>query len=254
MTVETFASCYHYIMNSYGKGGVKDRELCLASQRNRPLMSETGPNSEVAVGSGHFRLSLKSRRRSAHSVRPLRARKIWKSRMGFGGTQHDLDRQPAGGAGGRAASLFCWRCFSGPNRSASRPFAIPLREPPTPRCLPPIRDRIMASSPPADLGLPQPVSAFAFRTKALFLVCVLLAGVYGAATVSRSSRLVRATPAAIALILLPMASGEPRFGPALPCIAPPVHPQSPERWHPARTQSDPGQDHRHSPPGEETAI
>jgi len=43
---------------------------------------------------------------------------------------------------------------------------------------------------------------FAFQIKAFFLLCVIVAGVYGAATVSRRILLVQAAPAAIALILL----------------------------------------------------
>ena len=51
-------------------------------------------------------------------------------------------------------------------------------------------------------GLVQPVPAFAFEIKMFFLLCVIVAGVYGAATVSRRILLVQAAPAAIALILL----------------------------------------------------
>jgi putative membrane protein len=51
-------------------------------------------------------------------------------------------------------------------------------------------------------GLVQGVPAFAFQIKIFFLLCVLVAGVYGAATVSRRILLVQAAPAAIALILL----------------------------------------------------
>jgi putative membrane protein len=43
---------------------------------------------------------------------------------------------------------------------------------------------------------------FAFQIKVFFLLCVIVAGVYGAATVSRRILLVQAAPAAIALILL----------------------------------------------------
>jgi len=43
---------------------------------------------------------------------------------------------------------------------------------------------------------------FAIQIKTFFLVCVIVAGVYGAATVSRRILLVQAAPAAIALILL----------------------------------------------------
>jgi putative membrane protein len=51
-------------------------------------------------------------------------------------------------------------------------------------------------------GLVQAVPAFAFQIKIFFLLCVIVAGVYGAATVSRRILLVQAAPAAIALILL----------------------------------------------------
>ena len=51
-------------------------------------------------------------------------------------------------------------------------------------------------------GLIQGVPAFAFQIKAFFLLCVIVAGVYGAATVSRRILLVQAAPAALALILL----------------------------------------------------
>jgi putative membrane protein len=51
-------------------------------------------------------------------------------------------------------------------------------------------------------GLVQGVPAFTFQIKTFFLLCVIVAGVYGAATVSRRILLVQAAPAAIALILL----------------------------------------------------
>ncbi len=51
-------------------------------------------------------------------------------------------------------------------------------------------------------GLIESVPAFAFQIKVFFLLCVIVAGVYGAATVSRRILLVQAAPAAIALILL----------------------------------------------------
>ena len=51
-------------------------------------------------------------------------------------------------------------------------------------------------------GLLQSVPAFAFRIKVFFLLCVIVAGAYGAATVSRRILYVQAAPAAIALILL----------------------------------------------------
>jgi putative membrane protein len=51
-------------------------------------------------------------------------------------------------------------------------------------------------------GLIQSTPAFAFQIKVFFLLCVIVAGIYGAATVSRRILLVQAAPAAIALILL----------------------------------------------------
>ncbi len=51
-------------------------------------------------------------------------------------------------------------------------------------------------------GLVQGVPGFAFQIKVFFLLCVIVAGIYGAATVSRQILLVQAAPAAIALILL----------------------------------------------------
>ena len=51
-------------------------------------------------------------------------------------------------------------------------------------------------------GLVQGNPAFAFQIKTFFLLCVIIAGIYGAATVSRRILFVQAAPAAIALILL----------------------------------------------------
>jgi putative membrane protein len=51
-------------------------------------------------------------------------------------------------------------------------------------------------------GLVQGTPAFAFQIKAFFLLCVIIAGVYGASTVSRRILYVQAAPAAVALILL----------------------------------------------------
>ena len=51
-------------------------------------------------------------------------------------------------------------------------------------------------------GLIQGVPSFAFQIKMFFLLCVIVAGVYGAATVSRRILFVQAAPAAIAVILL----------------------------------------------------
>jgi putative membrane protein len=51
-------------------------------------------------------------------------------------------------------------------------------------------------------SLVQNVPSFAFQIKVFFLLCVIVAGVYGAATVSRRILFVQAAPAALALILL----------------------------------------------------
>jgi putative membrane protein len=51
-------------------------------------------------------------------------------------------------------------------------------------------------------GLLHPAPAVAFQIKVFFLACVVIAGIYGAATVSKRILMVQALPAAIALILL----------------------------------------------------
>jgi putative membrane protein len=51
-------------------------------------------------------------------------------------------------------------------------------------------------------GLVQSNPAFAFEIKVFFLLCAIIAGSYGTATVSRRILFVQAAPAAIALILL----------------------------------------------------
>ena len=51
-------------------------------------------------------------------------------------------------------------------------------------------------------GLVHGIPAFAFQIKVFFLLCVIVAGIYGAVTVSRRILLVQAAPAALALILL----------------------------------------------------
>jgi putative membrane protein len=51
-------------------------------------------------------------------------------------------------------------------------------------------------------GLVQGTPAFAFQIKVFFLLCVIVAGVYGAATVSRRILYIQAAPAVVALILL----------------------------------------------------
>jgi putative membrane protein len=51
-------------------------------------------------------------------------------------------------------------------------------------------------------GLLQPNVAFAFQIKVFFLLCVIVAGLYGAVSVSRKILFVQAAPAALALIFL----------------------------------------------------
>jgi putative membrane protein len=51
-------------------------------------------------------------------------------------------------------------------------------------------------------GLVQSTPGFAVQIKVFFLLCVIVAGVYGAVTVSRRILYVQATPAALALVLL----------------------------------------------------
>jgi putative membrane protein len=51
-------------------------------------------------------------------------------------------------------------------------------------------------------GLFHPVPAAAFQIKVFFLLCVIVAGAYGAWSVSRRILFVQAGPAALALILL----------------------------------------------------
>ena len=51
-------------------------------------------------------------------------------------------------------------------------------------------------------GLLHPAPAFGLQIKVFFLLCVIVAGVYGAATVSKRILVVQAAPAALALILL----------------------------------------------------
>ena len=57
-------------------------------------------------------------------------------------------------------------------------------------------------------GLLEGASGFGLRIKTFFLLCVVIAGVYGALTVSRRILYVQAAPAAIALLLLWLA---PRY-------------------------------------------
>jgi len=51
-------------------------------------------------------------------------------------------------------------------------------------------------------GLLHPTSALAFQIKVFFLLCVIVAGAYGAYSVSRRILFVQALPAALALIFL----------------------------------------------------
>jgi putative membrane protein len=51
-------------------------------------------------------------------------------------------------------------------------------------------------------GLVHGNPAFAFQIKAFFLLCVIVAGAYGAATVSSRILMVQALPAAVALVAL----------------------------------------------------
>lgn len=51
-------------------------------------------------------------------------------------------------------------------------------------------------------GLVHPSVAFGFQIKVFFLLCVIVAGLYGGYTVGRKIVLIQALPAAIALLLL----------------------------------------------------
>jgi putative membrane protein len=51
-------------------------------------------------------------------------------------------------------------------------------------------------------GLLHAAPAFAWQIKVFFLLCVIVAGAYGAATVSKRILYVQAAPAALALVLL----------------------------------------------------
>src|SRR6202163_1358833 len=51
-------------------------------------------------------------------------------------------------------------------------------------------------------GLIHSNPGFSFQIKTFFLLCVIVAGIYGAATVSRRILYVQAAPAALALVLL----------------------------------------------------
>ena len=77
-------------------------------------------------------------------------------------------------------------------------------------------------------GLFHPNPGFAFQIKVFFLLCVIVAGVYGAATVSRRILYVQAAPAAFAWIC----SGWRRTAPRQHCLAlPKPFRQTPwQRW------------------------
>ncbi|XUM23860.1 DUF1304 domain-containing protein [Bradyrhizobium oligotrophicum S58] len=51
-------------------------------------------------------------------------------------------------------------------------------------------------------GLAHPTPAFGFQIKVFFLLCVLVAGLYGAATASRRILFIQSVPATIGLILV----------------------------------------------------
>ena len=51
-------------------------------------------------------------------------------------------------------------------------------------------------------GLAHPAPAFAFQIKVFFLLCVLVAGLYGAATASRKILFIQSVPATIGLVLV----------------------------------------------------
>jgi putative membrane protein len=55
-------------------------------------------------------------------------------------------------------------------------------------------------------GLAHPTPAFGFQIKVFFLLCVLVAGLYGAATASRKILFIQAVPATIGLVLLWLAA------------------------------------------------
>ena len=55
-------------------------------------------------------------------------------------------------------------------------------------------------------GLLHSVPAFAFQIKVFFLICVIIAGLYGAWSVSKRILFVQALPAAIALVLVYLAA------------------------------------------------
>ena len=77
-----------------------------------------------------------------------------------------------------------------------RAFGHTPKPPPRARCWPPIRACTTAFSPRAWLGLS--LGAAGTPIKVFFLLCVLVAGLYGAATASRKILFVQALPALVA--------------------------------------------------------
>jgi uncharacterized membrane protein len=117
---------------------------------------------------------------------------------------HALDRECLGGAGSGAARLFsCARDVS--LDQAARPQDLSQLDRKSQRfgcaCR---QSRLYNGFLAAGLvwGLLQGASGFGLQIKTFFLLCVVIAGVYGAVTVSRRILYVQAAPAALALILL----------------------------------------------------
>src|SRR5437588_80074 len=107
----------------------------------------------------------------------------------------------------RCTSIFLSsRCFSGPSRSVLRTFRHSL-EKATDSAVLAANQGLYNGFLAAGLvwGPLQGVPAFALQIKIFFLICVIVAGIYGAVTVSRRILYVQALPAAIALILLGLA-------------------------------------------------
>jgi hypothetical protein len=121
-----------------------------------------------------------------------------------GGPQHDLHRRFSGRGGCRAACVL------------SRAGDVSLGQAAGPEDLsqlhregkgledtgrqPGLYNGFLAAGLVWALFHPNP--GFAFQIKAFFLLCVIVAGAYGAATVSRRILYVQAAPAALALVLL----------------------------------------------------
>ena len=92
-------------------------------------------------------------------------------------------------------------------------------------------------------GLFHPTPGFAFQIKVFFLLCVIVAGVYGAATVSRRILYVQAAPAALALICSGWRRNRPH---PPPCIAKTVPPNSLATMTPGHPDDGRDKDHRHT--------